>query len=491
MDVFVYNNLTRKKEILRPLNQKELLFYSCGPTVYDFLHVGNARAAVVADLIHRSLRAFGYKVKFVRNFTDVDDKILERARESKIHPKDHAKKFIDECLKDYSALNMLPPSVMPTVSETMPEIIAMIECLINKGHAYTVPRDGGLEVLYSVPSFKEYGKLSKVKLESLLHGARVETDGQKKNPSDFVLWKPAKPEEGWSFESPWGKGRPGWHIECSAMAKKHLGDTIDLHHGGVDLIFPHHENEVAQSEAANGCTFCQCWAHNEFVNFGAEKMSKSLGNVITIRNFNENFSGGILRHIVLSVHYRSKLDWTEESIARALSEMERLHEFKMALSAAKEKQIAASKDNYENQLSEQFDKIKSELASDFNVPGAMGIFFGVIKDFNRIANSGELTAKYVDCVSKITAFISEATGLVHERPEIILSEINRARMNLANAQGEKTGGKEEVEELLKERKSARASKNWARSDEIRDRLAALKVEVKDHPDGSYSWSYKL
>ncbi|MBY0416058.1 MAG: class I tRNA ligase family protein, partial [Bdellovibrionales bacterium] len=249
--ITVFNNLTRSKEEFTPIDPNLIRFYSCGPTTYDFLHVGNARAAVVADLFHRTLKAFGYNVKFVRNFTDVDDKILETARARGIHPKEHADEFIRECLTDYECLGMLPATVMPTVSESMPEIIQMIQDLIKNGYAYTVSKpDGAEEVLYNVPKFADYGKLSKVKLDSLQHGIRVETDGNKLHPSDFVLWKPAKPEEGWSWDSPWGKGRPGWHIECSAMAKKHLGKTIDLHHGGVDLLFPHHENEIAQSEAA-------------------------------------------------------------------------------------------------------------------------------------------------------------------------------------------------------------------------------------------------
>jgi cysteinyl-tRNA synthetase len=483
--ITVFNNLTRSKEILVPVDPKQIRFYSCGPTTYNFLHVGNARALVVGDLFHRTLKTLGYNVKYVRNYTDVDDKILEAARARGIHPKEHADEFIRECNTDMECLGMLPASVTPTVSETMPEIIQMIVDLIKKGYAYTVKMpDGAEEVLYNVPMFKDYGKLSKVQLESLQHGIRVETDGHKKNPSDFVLWKPAKPEEGWSWDSPWGKGRPGWHIECSAMAKKHLGETIDLHHGGVDLIFPHHENEIAQSEAANGCPFCNNWAHNEFLNFGSEKMSKSLGNVVTIRKFTETYSGSILRHILLSVHYRSKLEWTEDSISKAIGEIERIHEFTISLYSDHKK--AAPNSAELAKVQESLVDIKHEMANDFNVPGAMGILFGVIKDFNRIVKDG-VDENYVFVVTDIVNFMKSATGLVHDYPEEVLRQLNIARKHLS---GTSDSGDAEIETLLLERKEARTTKNWAKSDEIRDRLNKLGVIVKDNPDGTYSWSYK-
>jgi cysteinyl-tRNA synthetase len=367
----------------------------------------------------------------------------------------------------------------------MPEIIQMIQDLIKNGYAYTVLKsDGAEEVLYHVPKFTEYGKLSKIQLDSLQHGIRVETDGHKKHPSDFVLWKPAKAEEGWSWDSPWGKGRPGWHIECSAMAKKHLGETIDLHHGGVDLMFPHHENEIAQSEAANGCPFCHNWAHNEFVNFGSEKMSKSLGNVVTIRKFTEIYSGAILRHLLLSVHYRSKLDWTEESISKAIGEIERIHEFAIHL-FGEQKQISDDKTELEKVKKALVD-IKLEMANDFNVPGALGILFGVIKDYNRISKTGVGT-NYVYTVIEIVNFMKEATGLIHDYPEEILRQLNIARKHLS---GTSDSGDVEIEALLADRKEARASKNYAKSDEIRNRLNELGVVVKDNPDGSVTWSYK-
>jgi cysteinyl-tRNA synthetase len=313
MELKIHNNLTRKKEVFKPIEDGKVKFYSCGPTTYDFLHIGNARALVVGDLFHRVLKSFGYDVTFVRNYTDVDDKIIDRAKELHRDPIEHAALFVKECESDMNSLGMMPATHTPKVSETMPEIIKMIEDIIKNGKAYVV--DG--EVFFNVPAFPTYGKLSKKDLDSLQHGIRVEVDNRKKHPSDFVLWKPAKSGEP-AWDSPWGKGRPGWHIECSAMAKKFLGNTLDLHHGGVDLMFPHHENEIAQSEAANNCPFCNNWAHNEFLNFGSEKMSKSLGNVIKIRDFVQKYGGQVLRHILLSVHYRARLEWTDEVLNRAL-----------------------------------------------------------------------------------------------------------------------------------------------------------------------------
>jgi cysteinyl-tRNA synthetase len=479
MEIKIFNNLSRSREIFKPIENNKVRFYSCGPTTYDFLHVGNARALVVGDLFHRIFKALGYEVKFVRNYTDVDDKIIDRANEMKADAISYAARFVKECEVDMQALGMLPATVTPKVSETMPEIIAMIEDLIKNGFGYVV--DG--EVLYHVPKFREYGKLSKVNLESLQHGIRVEVDGHKKHPSDFVLWKPAKPGEP-SWDSPWGKGRPGWHIECSAMAKKHLGATIDLHHGGVDLQFPHHENEIAQSEAANNCAFCNTWAHNEFLNFGSEKMSKSLGNVITIRKFTETFSGVILRHILLSVHYRSKLDWTEDSVSKAITEIERIHEFYETLLSIKPSTAGNEADAI--LVAKQLTEIKDELANDFNVPGAMGVFFSVIKDFNRLKAIG-LHADYIKNVLALVDFMKLATGLIHENPARVLEELKHARKNLS---GNANSNDAEIETLIAERSVARKEKNWPRSDEIRNRLNELGVVVKDNPDGTVSWNYK-
>ncbi|GAB4416763.1 MAG: cysteine--tRNA ligase [Bacteriovoracaceae bacterium] len=477
--VHVFNNLRRNKEELKPITPGEIKFYSCGPTTYDFLHVGNARALVVGDLIHRIFKALGYKVTFVRNFTDVDDKIIDRANELKVDPLVHSQKYVDECLQDMNSLNMLPATHTPKVSDTMSEIVSMIEDLIKNGYGYVV--DG--EVLYHVPKFKDYGKLSKKDLDSLQHGIRVEVDQHKKHPADFVLWKPAKAGEP-AWDSPWGKGRPGWHIECSAMSKKFLGKTFDIHHGGIDLMFPHHENEIAQSEAANSCEFVHSWVHNEFLNFGSEKMSKSLGNVITIRKFVETYGGKILRQLLASVHYRSKLDWSEEVIERAISDVERIHEFMFKF----QKNGVGSKSVDTKEIDQVLAKMKEELCNDFNMPGALSHFFATIRFYNREFSDTAPNKEIHEKLKEIIDFTALATGLIHQNVEEALAEAKKARGTLSGKGGDDQSAV--IEGLIAERKSARASKDWAKADQVRDRLNELGVVVKDNPDGTVTWSYK-
>lgn len=488
----IFNNMTRQKEDFIPSTPGMVKFYSCGPTTYNFLHVGNGMALVVGDMFHRVLRALGHQVIFVRNFTDVDDKIINIANELKVDPLAHAARFVDECLKDMNSLGMLPATHTPKVSDHIPEIIAMIETLIAKGFAYNV--DG--EVLFHVPEFKEYGKLSKKDLESLEHGIRVEVDSHKRHPSDFVLWKPAKPGEPF-WASPWGNGRPGWHIECSAMAKKYLGETIDLHHGGVDLIFPHHENEIAQSECCNGHTFSRYWAHNEFLNFGNEKMSKSLGNVVTIRDFVEKFSGEVLRQILLSSHYRSRIEWGNEAIERAFNEVERLHKFVVQFEHA-------SKHNADpNALPESLAEIKAvipemkkELANDFNISGAMSHLYSLIRLVNRqyLDESGNYQQKLklhpdvINAIAAVIDFARLATGLIKPDAAAVLERLNLARKNLA--QSGAGISEAEILQCIADRKNARATKQWAEADRIRNLLLDKGIVLKDNPDGTCTWSYR-
>lgn len=472
MELKIHNNLTRKKEVFKPIEDGKVKFYSCGPTTYDFLHIGNARALVVGDLFHRVLKSFGYNVTFVRNYTDVDDKIIDRAKELHRDPIEHAALFVKECETDMNSLGMMPATHTPKVSETMPEIIKMIEDIIHNGKGYVV--DG--EVFFNVPAFPSYGKLSKKDLDSLQHGIRVEVDSRKKHPSDFVLWKPAKAGEP-AWNSPWGKGRPGWHIECSAMAKKFLGNTLDLHHGGVDLMFPHHENEIAQSEAANNCPFCNNWAHNEFLNFGSEKMSKSLGNVIKIRDFVQKYGGQVLRHILLSVHYRARLEWTDEVLNRALDEVKKIHEF------AIEAKSYSPKGNYTaSEITNCIEKMKEELSNDFNSAGAMGHFFTFLKASK--GHRDELSKQAVDQIQLTLKFVQDALGLISQNPELVLSELNRYDQDTTSTGVDAAW----IESLIEERKVAKASKNWARADEIRKEMAAKSIILKDNPDGSTSWS---
>ncbi|MFZ8932396.1 MAG: cysteine--tRNA ligase [Bacteriovoracaceae bacterium] len=484
----IYNNLKRNKELFEP-KTPTVKFYSCGPTTYDFLHVGNARALVVGDLINRSLKALGYDVEFVRNFTDVDDKIIERANELGVAPLDHAQKYVEECLQDMNSLGMLPATKTPKVSETMNEIIQMIEDLMEKGFAYEA--DG--EVFYDVQKFEDYGKLSKQNLESLQHGKRVEVDQRKHHPADFVLWKPAKQGEP-SWDSPWGKGRPGWHIECSAMAKKHLGPTIHIHHGGVDLMFPHHENEIAQSEAANGCLFSENWCHNEFLNFGAEKMSKSLGNVITIRSFVETFGGLILRQILLSVHYRSKMDWNQEVIERAFGDMERLYTFAQNINNIK---MAKEGNDVPHELIKEaelaLENMKEAIADDFNVPSAMSALFKFIRHYNsaKLHEQDAFKEESLTSIHNLVRFASLATGLITLEQKTI-NEVNsmlKKAKKALHGQDNKLSD-EEIESLIAQRTEAREQKDWSKADEIRDKLKAAKIVVKDNPDGTVSWSYE-
>ena len=479
MEITIYNGLTKTKEVFSPLYGQKTTFYSCGPTTYDFLHVGNARALVVGDLIYRILKSFGHRVVFVRNFTDVDDKIIERAKKLGRGPLELASKYVEECQADMNSLGLLPPTHAPKVSETIPEIIQMIQDIIEKGHGYVVKG----EVLFHVPSFPSYGKLSGRDLEGLKHGSRVKTEDHKKHPSDFVLWKPAKKGEP-AWDSPWGPGRPGWHIECSTMSCKFLGKHFDLHHGGVDLIFPHHENEIAQSEAANASPFCHTWVHNEFVNFNREKMSKSLGNIILIRKFIQSYNGPILRQLLSSVHYRSRLEWSGEAIDKAIDDTEKIHLFAKNIENSKE----GNKKGNLNKIESSFEKIKQALADDFHIPKMLSFLFPLIRDFNKDfllpgANPDEET---LQILKKLLSFVKNSTGLIFDHPENVVQDIELVRKR--NHKGHSLDVKE-IEDLICEREKARRQKDWPRADDIRKKLHKNGISIKDHPDGTHTWSY--
>jgi cysteinyl-tRNA synthetase len=479
VELKVYNNLTRNKETFKTQVPQVVKFYSCGPTTYDFLHVGNARALVVGDLFFRTLKALNYQVTFVRNFTDVDDKIIEAANKKGVDPLVHSEEFVQECLKDMNELNMLTPTYMPKVSETMPEIIQMISDLITNGAAYVYQG----EVLYHVPSKADYGKLSKKDLDGLSMGHRVEVEKHKKHPADFVLWKPAKEGEPY-WNSPWGKGRPGWHIECSAMAKKFLGNTLDLHHGGVDLIFPHHENEIAQSESANKCPFCNYWLHNEFLNFSHEKMSKSLGNVVTIRSFCEQYSGLVLRYLLLSVHYRAKLDWSKEIIEKSTNELTKLHEFLEEVKLQKNSGISTDQaDNSQEikKVQELKNNIIHELCQDFNSAAAIAQFFVFIKAIKASWGKSFTNTAWWKEVDSVIKLVSDSLGVFHKDPAVFLKQLQTLKTS------EKSIDPKYVENLIQQRLDARRAKDFKKSDAIRDELIKLGVKIKDNPDGTTSW----
>ena len=340
MALAVYNDLTRKKEPFEPIEKGKVRFYVCGPTVYDFFHIGNARPFVLFDVFRRYLESTGYKVIFVQNFTDIDDKMIRRANEMGISVPELAEKFIGEYFEDADSLGIKRATVNPRATHEIDEIIRIVGTLIEKGHAYE--KDG--DVYFSVVSFPEYGKLSKQGIEELKSGARIEVDERKNDPLDFALWKASKPGEPF-WESPWGKGRPGWHIECSAMSTKYLGDSIDIHGGGSDLIFPHHENEIAQSECASGCQFVKYWLHNAYIMIDKEKMSKSLGNFMTVRDIRKRFNPLVLRFFLLSAHYRSPINFSKEGLDQAQSALERINNCYADLKFAAANRRPCQKDN--------------------------------------------------------------------------------------------------------------------------------------------------
>jgi cysteinyl-tRNA synthetase len=505
--------MTGKKEPFSPMDPSCVRVYACGPTTYNFIHIGNLRAAMVADLFVRFLRSEGFRVQYVRNYTDVDDKIINEANKQGIEPKSLAEKFIKEAELDYAAAGLLDPDHKPRVSETIPEIIQMIETLVQKKHAY-VTTDG--EVLFSIDSFSEYGKLSRKKLEDNQAGARVEVNHQKKNPFDFALWKPAKPGEPF-WESPWGIGRPGWHIECSAMIYKILGSQIDLHLGGEDLIFPHHENEIAQSECALGChPFVKYWVHNAFLTLSQEKMSKSLGNVFLARDFLTRYSGEVARFLLLSVHYRSILDFNTDTLENALSSLQRIYEAKEKALSLKESKIGLSDMRAESAWGEFVvsadharREIKKSYQDDLNTPGALAALFTLIRQWNRTlmvphathTPSALLGAEAL--IDVVENSIGSVIGIGRLKPSQFFETLQRIRREeLKHLKKEEDVGEglnpsdpttplteSEILAAIEARAQARAQKNFAESDRIRKDLELRGVLLKDTPEGT-TWEYK-
>ncbi len=458
----LFNTLTNKKEEFIPINDGEVNIYVCGPTVYNFIHLGNARPFTVFDVLRRYFMYKGYKVKYVQNFTDVDDKIINRSKEEKISPKEVADKYIAEYKKDAEGLGIIPADVHPRVSETMDEIIEFIKILVDKGHAY-VSNDGS--VYYRVESFPEYGKLSHQSKDELLSGARVEVNDTKENPLDFALWKAKKEGEPY-WESPWGDGRPGWHIECSAMSKKYLGETIDIHGGGRDLIFPHHENEIAQSEACSGKEFAHYWLHNGYINVDDVKMSKSLGNFFTIRDISEKFDLEVVRMFILSVQYRSPINFSDESLRQNQTALERLYNVKNNLvyfiSKAEDSQISKEEENWLNELNEGIKAFEECMEDDLNTAGALGEMFEMAKIINIKAS--ENTSR---------AALEKALD-IFMTPAKILGILTKEKDELLD---------EDIQRLIDERQKARAEKNFARSDEIRDLLKEKGIALEDTREG--------
>ncbi|REK67604.1 MAG: cysteine--tRNA ligase [Brevibacillus sp.] len=462
MSIQFTNTLTRRKEPFVPLEPGKVKMYVCGPTVYNYIHIGNARPAIVFDTLRRYLQYRGYQVTFVQNITDVDDKLIRVANEEGTTVKEVADRYMAAYNEDLRALNVLPPDIQPRVMQTIPEIIRFIEGLIEKGYAYESEGD----VYFRTGRFSEYGKLSHQPLDDLQAGARVEVNEKKENPLDFALWKAAKPGE-ISWESPWGQGRPGWHIECSAMALKFLGEQIDIHAGGSDLVFPHHENEIAQSECYTGKVFARYWLHNGMLNINNEKMSKSLGNFLLARELIERYGGQLIRFFMLLGHYRNPINFSDDLLEQAANGLDRI---KTAYANLLHRLETARPEEPNDQAEEQAriisnlrERFITEMDDDLNTANAITVLFDVVKEANlymRNQNVGQQEiAAYRDLLLELTGVL----GLKLEQEQELLDS--------------------EVEALIAERTEARKSRNFARADEIRDLLAAKGIILEDTPQG--------
>ncbi|MBQ4836385.1 cysteine--tRNA ligase [Pseudoalteromonas luteoviolacea] len=453
----IYDTLTRQKSQFKPLVEGKVGMYVCGITIYDFCHVGHARTYVSFDVINRYFRYLGYDVTYVRNITDVDDKIIKRAAENNEEINDLTVRMTKAMHDDFEALNILPADIEPTVTGHMDEIIEMIERLIAKKHAY-VGKSG--DVLFDVSTFKDYGQLSQQDLDMLQAGARVEVAEGKDDPLDFVLWKKAKPGEP-SWTSPWGEGRPGWHIECSAMSSKHLGDLFDIHGGGSDLQFPHHENEIAQSCCANNGCYVNTWIHTGMVQVNKEKMSKSLGNFFTVREVLKAYDRETVRYFLINGHYRSQLNYSQENLDQARSSLERIY---TALRGVELVEVELTGNAYA-------ERFEAAMNDDFNTPEALPVIFELAKEVNLLKDSD---AKAAGEHAYILVKLAEVLGIAQQTPESFL-------------QGEQDDDEvAKIEALIEQRKTARANKDWAAADEARDALTALGVVLEDSA-GKTTW----
>ncbi|NQX64307.1 cysteine--tRNA ligase [Paenibacillus qinlingensis] len=460
MTLKVYNTLTRKKEEFVPIEPGKVKMYVCGPTVYNYIHIGNGRPVIFFDVVRRYLESQQYEVNYITNFTDVDDKMIRKAEEMAVSVPELAETFIAAFLEDISTLGVHEATLNPRVTENIQEIIDFIAALVEKDFAYEARGD----VYYRTLKFTDYGKLSKQNLEELQHGIRVEVDERKENPQDFVLWKAAKPGEIY-WDSPWGQGRPGWHIECSAMVRKYLGETIDIHGGGQDLTFPHHECEIAQTEAVTGHPMANYWLHNAFLNIDNEKMSKSLGNGILIRDLVKQIKPQVFRFFMLSAHYRNPLNFSDESLKQAANALERIQnaydnmKHRLATASATGEVDSGIADKLQA-ISKQF---VDKMNDDFNTPDAITAVFDLVAEANLYLQEERVHA--------------EALKLFMEQLEVF-----DATLGILSQQGDELLD-EEIEQLIVERTESRKSKNWARADEIRDLLTEKGIFLEDTPQG--------
>ena len=450
----IFNSQTGKKEKLTPLDGEQVRMYICGMTVYDDTHIGHARTFLCFDLIVRYLRNAGYKVNYIRNITDVDDKIIARAKELNVDATELTDKYIASMEEDFNDLGMISPDLEPRATDNIESIISLIERLIDKGHAYI----GNKDVYFSTDSFNEYGRLSNRNTEDLIAGARIDVDEEKKNPADFVLWKQA--QEGLAWNSPWGRGRPGWHIECSAMSMDALGNNFDIHGGGIDLKFPHHENEIAQSVCATGEKFARCWMHTGPLRIDKEKMSKSLDNFITIKEALKEFPSEVIRFFLISNHYRSPLNYSEEGVHEAKSALDRLYTSLIDLDLRKEKH---SND------AELISPFKEAMEDDFNVPSALAALFEIAKSINFAKENGN--KEEANVLGATLVHLSEPLGILQQKTE----DYFQVGATLSN---------EEIQSMIDERNQAREDKDFELSDEIRDSLLEKGIVLEDTDKGT-------
>ena len=461
--MWIYNSAHRRKEEFKPLQEGKVGIYACGPTVYNYFHIGNARPFITFDVLRRQLEREGYDVTFVQNFTDIDDKMIKRANEEGITVKELGEKFIAEYYKDAKALGIRPATVHPKATEHIPEIIALVQKLIDGGHAYATPAG---DVYYRVESFPGYGKLSGQSVEDREMGAseRLDVETDKENPADFALWKSQKPGEP-AWESPWGMGRPGWHIECSAMSMKYLGETFDIHCGGKDLLFPHHENEIAQSEGATGHPYVRYWMHNGFINVDNQKMSKSLGNFFTVRDIAKEYDLEAVRLFMLSAHYRSPINFSREQIAAAHASLTRLYtardQMKFLLASAKDAPMTGEEQELVQRIKGYEKRFDEAMDDDLNTADAIGAIFELVKDANVSLTSSSSRAAVEAALNSFKA-LTAVLGLVPKSEDALPADIQA---------------------MVDERAAARKAKDWKRSDELRDAIKAAGYILEDSREG--------
>ena len=453
----IHNSLTRQKEVFKPITPPQVRMYVCGLTVYDHMHMGHARMLVVFDMVVRWLRAGGYRLTYVRNITDIDDKIIKRAHENRESVQQLTERFVRATHEDEKALGVLPPDIEPRATQSIEAIVRMVAELIKSGYAY---QGSNNDVYYSVGRFKNYGRLSGKRVEDLRIGARVEVDEAKRDPLDFVLWKTAKPGEP-NWPSPWGPGRPGWHIECSAMSTAALGSHFDIHGGGMDLQFPHHENEIAQSEAVTGGHFVNVWMHNGFVNVDEEKMSKSLGNFFTVRQVLKRYPPEVVRYFILNSHYRSPLNYSDQSLDAAATGLARLY--------TAVRGVAPGRPPKQGEFRERF---TAAMDDDFNTPVAISVLFDLAREINRQRESG---AAQAGDLAAVLAELGSVLGILQSDPEDYLKAGTGQSTELPAAK---------VEELIAARNVARRSRNWAAADQIRDQLISAGIVLEDGVAGT-------